>query len=369
MHLLNNAPDRLRRFLVSRRMQLAVKGAIAAAVAWLLAEAVTRALHGDGLDSYIYYAPFGAVVTTDVTIAGSLRIARQSALALALGALLGLGVDHAVEPSAVSLALVVAAGVLLGGLPWLGGQRGLVPIAALFVLVIGSATDAEAYATGYVALTALGAACGVVVNMLFPTVPFRQQQEAMQLLKARLSAQLVELAEGLRQQPPPAREGWLGRRHNTTATLEQTREAVRELLEAQRGNLLEASRHRIRVERQAEILAALERVAFLVEDLLVVLAQTHREDLPPSPLDPELAGVVAAALEELAALVRVFDQDVSVDDDRVRDVEACMSRLTQEFGRRRDLAASDVALLGAVVANLRRATAAVHPEAERVKAL
>lgn len=362
MTLLEQIPSRLRRFLVSRRMQLALKGSLAAALAWALAEALTRAMSGDDFDHYIYYAPFGAVFATDLTVLGSWRIARQSALALVTGALLGLAADRALEPSAFSLAVVVGLGVLLGALPGIGGQRGLVPVVALFVLVIGHGPDTEEYATAYVGLTALGAVCGVLVNVLFPTVPFRQQQEAMQLLKSQLAGQLVDLAEGLRE-PPAGHEGWLARQHDTHGSLELTRESVQQLLEAQRGNLIEVGRHETAARRQAEIMAALERVAFLVEDLLIVLAHTHRQDLPSSPIDDALARMVADALEELADLVLVFDEDLDPDDSRVLDVERAMRTLTDEFGRRRDLDARDVALLGGVVANLRRATETIRPGA------
>ena len=342
-------------------MEIALKSTVAAALAWALAEAAIRAFGAYELGEYLYYAPFGAVFATDVTVAGTWRIARQSAVALLLGALLGVAVDRTFDPGLLSLALVVAAGVLLGSLPGLGAQRSWVPIAALFVLVIGHGRETEEYATAYVVLTALGTACGVLVNLLFPSMPYRQEREAMQLLKSQLGGQLLDLADGLRQDPPPGPEGWASRHRDTQGSLDLTRESVRQLLEAQRGNLIEAGRHEAAARRQADILAALERVAFLVEDLLIVLAHSHRQDLPHSPIDRALAGIVADALEGLAELVLVFDEELASDDPRVRDVERSMHTLTDEFGRRRDLDARDVALLGGVVANLRRASETIHP--------
>jgi hypothetical protein len=354
--------ERPRRLLTSRRMQLAVKGAIAASVAWLVAEAVIRALRVDGFDNYIYYAPLGAVVATDATIAGSARTARQTALSLALGASLGLVVGRTLEPGVLSLAVAVAVGVLLGALPGLGDMRSWVPVVALFVLVLGG-HDAETYAAAYFGLTALGAACGVVVNMVFPSMPLRSGQEALDRLKHQLASQLHDLADGLRQQPPPGRDGWSRRRWDTQTSLDQSRVAIRELMEAQYGNMLR-TRHKGWVDRQTQLVGALEHVAWFVEDLLAVLSQNHRDDLE-SPMDPELAGVVAAAIDELATLVLAYDDTLSSDDERVRNVEKCMRVLTREFADRRDLDASHVAILGAVVANLRRASAAVHPGMER----
>jgi hypothetical protein len=350
-----------RRILASRRVQLALKGALAASVAWLLAEGVTRAVSGEGFDHYIYYAPLGAVVATDATIAGSARTARQTALALALGAALGLAVQRALEPGALSLFLVVAAGVLLGALPWLGDMRSWVPVVALFVLVLGG-RDAGTYASAYVGLTALGAACGVVVNMLFPSMPLRSGQESLDRLKSQLANQLCDLADGLRQHPPPGREGWTRRRWDTQTSLDQSRAAVRELMEAQVGNMLR-TRHKGWVDRQTQLVGALEHVAWFVEDLLAVLSQNHRDDLD-TPMDADLAEVVATSLDELAALVLAYDDTLTTEDERVRSVEECMRQLTGEFAARRDLEPAEVAILGAVVANLRRAAAAVHPGME-----
>jgi hypothetical protein len=353
--------ERPRRMLVSRRMQLALKGALAASVAWLLAEAVTRSVSGEGFDHYIYYAPLGAVVATEATIVGSARTARQTALALAVGAALGLTVQRALEPGPLSLFIVVAAGVLLGALPWLGHMRSWVPVVALFVLVLGG-HDAGTYAGAYVGLTALGAACGVVVNLVLPSMPLRTGQEALDRLKGQLANQLCDLADGLRQRPPPGRDGWSRRRWDTQTSLDRSRAVVRELMEAQVGNLLR-TRHKGWVDKQTQLVGALEHVAWFVEDLLAVLSQSHRDDLD-TPMDDDLAEVVATAIDELATLVLAYDDTLTSDDERVRSVEECMRRLTGEFAARRDLDASDVAILGTVVANLRRAAAAVHPGVE-----
>jgi hypothetical protein len=105
----------------------------------------------------------------------------------------------------------------------------------------------------------------------------------------------------------------------------------------------------------------LERVAVLVHDLMAILNVTHRDDLSSTPLDAELAGAVADALDRLAELVLCYDVGLSPDDPRVGAVQEAMRRLTAEFDRRRDLDADDFAVLGAVVANLRWSTAAVHP--------
>ena len=347
------------RLLTARQAQLAFKGGLAAALSWVVAEAVTGLLHGHGLGGYIYYAPLGAVVATDATLAGSARIARRASLSLATGAVLGLVVNQTLDPSALSLALVVGVGVLLGVLPAFGDQRSWVPVVALFVLVIGGQHPGT-YALAYVGLTALGALCGVLVGLVTPTFARRHESEALERLRAQVADQLVALADGLRQQPPPGPEGWARRKRDTDAALRGARLAMSELVESQRGRPL-AVRRGSWVQRQGHIVANLARLTWLVEDLTAIFEQTVREDLGASPLDADLAAAVATALDDLAVLARHYDDTVEADDERARAVAASMRRLTDEFGRRRDLDTGDVAVIGAVLANLKRSTAALHP--------
>ncbi|MEX2291373.1 MAG: aromatic acid exporter family protein [Mycobacteriales bacterium] len=341
------------------RTQLAVKSALAAVLAWVVAEIVARAPTGVQLESYLYYAPLGAVVATHPTVAASLRTARAAFLALAVGAGLGVTVHSLIAPGPISLALVVGVGVALGALPGVGEQRSWVPIVALFVLVVGD-TQAASYAIAYVALTGLGALCGVALNLLLPALRLDEGEEALSRLRDRVVDQLKDLADGLRVGPAPARQDhW--RVHPLGPEASRTREATQEVLDARRGNL-RARHHSAAVQRQRRVGRALDRVALLAEDLPEMLAQTHSGDLERKPLDPELAAVTADALDQLAELVRAYDTDLEPDDRRVQDAEEAVRRLTEEFGQRRQLDDAEVAVLGAVVANLRRSLAAVAPE-------
>src|SRR5690625_37272 len=64
------------------RMALAIRAAVAAAVAWV----VVSVLPGELADDYPYYAPFGAVIATTFTLAGSVRESLQSVGAIAVNA-------------------------------------------------------------------------------------------------------------------------------------------------------------------------------------------------------------------------------------------------------------------------------------------
>jgi uncharacterized membrane protein YgaE (UPF0421/DUF939 family) len=349
----------VRRVLLDERVQVAVKTALAAALSWLLAVRVGGDVLGETVEQYAYYAPLGAVVATYPTVAASARSAGSAALAVALGGAIGLAVHTWLSPGVLTLALVVLAGVLLGGLPVLGGHGSYVTIAAMFVLVIGGA-DADGYTLAYVGLIALGGAVGVAVNLALPALRLTPGRRAVEDARQVLAGQLDDLADALRQHPPPEPAQWHARMRSITPVIQQMRRRVLEAVDATHGNP-RARYHRGEVSDQRDTSRALERVAVLVEDLVALLAESHRGDLPTTPLDADLAETTAGALDCLAALVRQYRPHPAADDPAVQDVRTAVQRLTDAFGRRRDLDASDVAVLGAVVANLRRTLATIAP--------
>lgn len=351
-------PRKALRLLAHPRTQMAVKSALAATLSWFAAEAVAQGLQG--LEEYVYYAPLGAVVTAHPTLLASLRTAWSSVLSVAVGAALGLFVLTVLEQGPVSLAAAVGGGVVLGSLPGLGSQRSWVPIVALFVLVIGGQGEPGDYALTYVGLIALGAVCGVVVNLLLPTLRRAAGEEALARLKTVLADQLAASADTLRKPPGSARQDWQQQLRDPVLEVGRTREAMQEVLDARRGNL-RARFHAEDLQRLQQLQRSLERVSSLVDDLPELLLAAHPED-GSGPLDDDLAAVTADALDRLAELVRAYDTDLPVDDPRVEAAEEAVQRLTAAFGSRPDLQDSDVALLGAVVVSLRRSLAFVTPE-------
>lgn len=152
-------------WLTQPRIALALRAALAAATAW----AVAGLLPGLA-DQYPYYAPFGAVVATTFTLASSVKESVQAVAAIALGGATAWVVDLWIGVSSpLSVALVVAAGVGLAGLPWLGTMGGWVPTAAIFTLIIGHGETS--FSGAYAGLTLLGACIGIVVNAVFPPLP------------------------------------------------------------------------------------------------------------------------------------------------------------------------------------------------------
>jgi uncharacterized membrane protein YgaE (UPF0421/DUF939 family) len=211
-------------------LPLAVKCAVAAALAWLLVLPL-----GGVADDYPYYAPLGAVVAVGTTVVHSLRASVQSVMALTLGAALSIGVGLLPLPEVIAIAAVVGVGTMAAGWRHVGEMASWVPISGLFILIIGR-SDPGNYGFAYAALTGLGAAVGVLVNGAVPPLPLTATSATQSALLHRLASQLDDLADGLLQDPLPSAEEWEKRRWAIEPHNKQMRLMVEEATEARRGN-------------------------------------------------------------------------------------------------------------------------------------
>ncbi|MDD9206493.1 FUSC family protein, partial [Georgenia sp. 10Sc9-8] len=93
------------------RMAMAVRAALAAAIAWFVARNLP-----DPAGDYPYYAPMGAVIATSTTLASSVREALRSVAAITLGGIVAT-LAHFLgnESNPLVLAAAVAAAVMVGG--------------------------------------------------------------------------------------------------------------------------------------------------------------------------------------------------------------------------------------------------------------
>lgn len=278
------------------RLSLALRAGLAASAAWALA----LVLPGPAAD-FPYYAPFGAVVATTFTLAGSVKESVQAVGSIALGGLIGslVGLLPA-DSSPFAVALAVAAGVAAGGWRALGTMGGWVPTAAIFTLVIG---HGEAWYVGaYAGLTLLGAVVGIGVNALLPPLPLAPAQRAIALVSDALGKELTDLADLVESGERPSRTEW-DRRHSAVPE-HRTRmhSAVTEMELATRRN------HRTRryadtiadVRRRAAVLDRLALTTDGLADLLLHDGADGDSATDPVFLGDELAPRVVHALRAIA---------------------------------------------------------------------
>lgn len=174
----------------------AVKAAVAAVSAWLLAAEVLALPQP-------FLAPYAAVFLFGATAYRSLHAAAEQVAAVALGAVLA-AVVSAVMPTAVlAMGVAVLVGMLLGRWRLLGSSGIWVGVTALLLISYGSADD-FGILLDRLAEIALGAAIGVVVNVVvFPPLAVRWPKDATAELAQALSGLLRGVATSVTDSEPP----------------------------------------------------------------------------------------------------------------------------------------------------------------------
>jgi uncharacterized membrane protein YccC len=344
---------RTRRLLGHPRAALAGKTALAALVAWLVGRQIP------GASEYSFYAPFGAVATMHPAVSRSASEAVRGLAAIVLGGALGVLADAVVGPSSATLALVVGVGVLLGGLPWLGASRVYVPLAGVFVLLVGQG-DEVSYAASYAGLFLLGGVVSIVINAALPTLALGTADQAVDALRVEVVARLRLIADQLATDCEDPLPGQDHDRSGLRRALARAQTVLGEVDESAAGNL-RARRDPSAVTGRTEEFRALERAVLLIDDLYG-LSEDSPWGTPVGRLSRELRAPMATALRELAEAVR----EVGVHDDepgRRRRVDRAVQDLVTALAQHEEENDHDAQTLvvATVVTTLRRTLSAVTP--------
>ena len=346
-------PDRgtAHRLLRHPRLDLAVKAAVAATLAWVIAQRIP------GAQEYAFYAPFGAVATTYSAVVRSVAETVRTVAAILLGAAVGVLADAVLGSGVAAIALVVGLGMLLAGLPWFGDARSYVPIAGMFVLLVGQGDQLD-YAAAYAGLFLLGAACTVAVSAVRPTLPLERTDRALDALREACVEHLQALAAAI--DPGADDEGGLPARDALSGPLARARTEVDELRQAARANP-RARRRPADVARRTDDFGALQRAALLVDDLHA-MAEDEPWGTSVVRLPDELRTPTADALRELAATTaQAGTRDV--EPGRRSSTDRATGALVAALRRYQDAGGADAVALvvSAVVTTLRRSLVALTP--------
>ncbi|MFJ5957499.1 aromatic acid exporter family protein [Paenarthrobacter sp. NPDC092416] len=287
----------LRQAVTGHRLLFAAKTAAAAGLAWYLAP-----LMPGTAAAYPYYAPLGALVSMHPTVAASARHGLQSLLGLAVGIGMAFAVTTVAAPTALAVALVVGLGVLIGGLPRLGSASEWVPMAALFVLVLGD-SNAEGFSFAYVLQMAMGVAVGFAVNWLvFPPLHLAGIDPAIAGHRSALSKQLKDMARAMEESWPPNHENWAGRSDELSRTAIAVRTAVHEAELSAKANP-RSRRRASRIPSDLAGLRTLERLTFHVQDITDVLASVIWEENAGTSIPESVLDHLSEALEGTALVI------------------------------------------------------------------
>ncbi len=149
-------------------------------------------------------AALTALLVVQATASSTLSSGVERVLSVVAGVAVATGFVAVVGLTWWSLGLLVAASIVVGQLMRLGPNLIEVPISAMLVLGVGYAAGAEAAGLNRVVETLIGAAVGVLVNVVFPpAVRSRYAGQAVQRLAEEIAALLDEVVEGLGAPPAP----------------------------------------------------------------------------------------------------------------------------------------------------------------------
>ncbi len=155
-------------------------------------------------------AALTALLVVQVTLTGTLISGLQRVLAVVVGVVLALGFVAVTGLSWWSLALIVAASIIVGQLLRLGDHLLEVPISAMLVLGVGGGLGAESAAAGRAVETVIGAVVGVLVNVLVPPqVQSRDAGRAVVDLAGDIGRLLDDAAAGIGELDADRASRWL----------------------------------------------------------------------------------------------------------------------------------------------------------------
>ncbi len=282
-------------------------------------------------------APLTALLVVQLTLYETLATGWERVASVTAGVLIAVLFASVVGLTWWSLGLVVGLSLIVGRLLRLGQHLAEVPISAMLVLAVGGAENA---AQGRISETFIGAAVGVLVNLLVaPPLYVQPAGDAIAELAERMAGYCEDLAASLR--------GTWSRRL-TDDLLDRARGLSTEVTRAD-GRLARTEESarlnpRGRVAREAQprlrnTLTALERVHVTLRTLArVLLDRTYfvPEDEADRAWSPQareaLADVllaVAATLHEAAAVADGTAPATGVDAARLATLLELRARLAQ----------------------------------------
>jgi uncharacterized membrane protein YgaE (UPF0421/DUF939 family) len=289
--------------------------------------------------------------------------------------LVALGLSEAFGFNWWSLGATVAAALAIGYALRLGDSVLEVPISAMLILSlpVGNVVMER------VVETLIGAAVGLVSNLVLAPLRVQPAEEAVDDLGRRLAELLDEMSADLSSGAGPERtDAWLGRARELTADFERVDQALGQAEESVRLNPRSALVVDPRVYHRRR-LEALEHATLTIRGITRSLKDSAGISEEVNPVrDQHAAGQVAAVLRELAAALRAYGRlarSKEVDRDALKaDVDRHLSEANEHQGAVKEILRADPdepstawPLRGELVTHLDRLRNELYPAAPRAQ--
>lgn len=300
----------------------------AAVMAYLVANAVTPGI----LD---LTAPLTALLVVQASTVGTLQMGLVRVGAVLTGVLVAVGLASTIGLSWWSLALVIAASLVLARMLRLGEQSLETPISAMLILAVSAP---EMAAEGRVLNTLIGTAIGIGFSVLVPvSIPSARATSAVRRVAHAQAALLDEVALTLADRAPHAEEvqAWTEWLEDIEHDVDAAERAVQAVEESRRLNARALAAAKIHPGLRAA-LDRLDRCLTAERALVVVIGRESPDDAPAdTAAAPELRRAFAVVLDDVADAVRSSGDLVSAQFggasvDRVDDLRARTTEAVQE---------------------------------------
>jgi uncharacterized membrane protein YgaE (UPF0421/DUF939 family) len=318
-------------------------------------------------------APLTALLVVQVTLFHTLRTALQRVASVILGVLVALGLSAWLGFTWWSLGLAIAAALIVGYALRLGESVLEVPISAMLILSLPTGPNV----TGRILATLIGAATGLISNLVVAPLRVQPAEEAVDDLGGRLADLLDQMAADLAEgHGLDRRQNWMDRSRELTDEVETVEDALGQAEESVKLNPRSALVIDPRVFLRYR-LEKLERATVVVRGIARSLNDSAGLDEELNPVrDQPAARSVADVLGELAAALRSYGQlarSKSVDRSALKEsvdrhlAEANERQRTVADVMRADPAAPSAGwpVRGELVAHLDRLRTELYPAPAR----
>jgi Aromatic acid exporter family member 1 len=259
-------------------------------------------------------APLTAMLVVQVTFVGSLKSGVQRVVSVVAGVLIATAFSMWVGFTWWSLALLVAASLVIGQFLRLGDHFLEVPISAMIVLGAGAA---EATALGRIVETLIGALVGVAVNIIVPPrVQVRDAATAVQRLAMDMALLVDRTASQVRAGLTPERATALA--NDATRITERVIEVDREVEEAEESQQLNPRALGTTPETAASLrsgLDVLEHTAVALRTLYRAIESRVTRRGGATSYSEEAREALSELLSDLASALRAFGRVIRAEVD------------------------------------------------------
>ncbi len=295
-------PTRESLSIVSRRAQPATLTIIRLTAIAIAAYELARLITGAARP---ILAPLTALLVVQVTLFQTIRTALQRVASVLAGVLVALGLSSWLGFTWYSLAITIAAALTVGYVLRLGDSALEVPISAMLILSLPT----ENAGLDRIASTLIGAATGLLLNLVLAPLHVQSAEEAVEDLGRRLAALLDQMATDLEEgRATEHRHTWVEHARALSAELERVEDALDQAEESVRLNPrgVVVVDPRVYLRRRLD---TLERVTLTVRGVTRSLNDTAGLAAEADPLrDPGSTDPVAGVLRELAGALRSYGQ-------------------------------------------------------------